>query len=157
MNFVLARLVRDDGPAVTFAGHRLPLELLAARPGLDRYFGREVILGIRPSDFEDAALADPRWARMPVQADVTEALGSEVHVIFSIDAPAVRQTGIAQATSEGDDAVPLSAGKIQWTARVAARSLIQGGHAAQLAVDTSSLHFFDPASERAIGIVPAAR
>ena len=34
MNFVIARLVRDDGPAVTFAGYRLqvPAELLAARP-----------------------------------------------------------------------------------------------------------------------------
>src|SRR5580704_7269671 len=52
MNFVTAQLVRDGGPAVTFAGHRLwvPESLVAARPGLDDYFGREVILGIRPSD-----------------------------------------------------------------------------------------------------------
>lgn len=66
MNFVTARLVRDDGPAVTFAGCRLPLpaDLLAARPGLDSYFGPELILGIRPSDFEDASLAEPGWARM---------------------------------------------------------------------------------------------
>jgi multiple sugar transport system ATP-binding protein len=125
MNFVIARLVRDDGPAVTFAGYRLqvPAELLAARPGLDQRFGRDVILGIRPSDFEDAELADPRWARMPVQADVTEALGSEVHVIFSIDAPAFRQAGLAKSGPEGDDeAIPLTAGRVQWTARVAARS-----------------------------------
>ena len=158
MNFVIARLVRDDGPAVTFAGYRLqvPAELLAARPGLDQRFGRDVILGIRPSDFEDAELADPRWARMPVQADVTEALGSEVHVIFSIDAPAFRQAGLAKSGPEGEDeAIPLTAGRVQWTARVAARSAIQAGHAAQLAVDTSSLHFFDPASERAIGPLAA--
>ncbi|MBO0837064.1 MAG: sn-glycerol-3-phosphate ABC transporter ATP-binding protein UgpC, partial [Actinobacteria bacterium] len=60
MNFVSAQLVRDDGPAVTFAGHKLtvPEKLLVARPGLDSYFGRDVILGIRPSDFEDAELAD---------------------------------------------------------------------------------------------------
>src|ERR1700729_2964119 len=61
MNMVTAQLVREDGPAVTFAGHRLavPDSLLTSRPGLDGYFGREVILGIRPSDFEDAGLADP--------------------------------------------------------------------------------------------------
>ena len=93
---------------------------------------------------------------MPVQADVTEALGSEVHVIFSIDAPAFRQAGLAKSGPEGDDeAIPLTAGRVQWTARVAARSAIQAGHAAQLAVDTSSLHFFDPASERAIGALGA--
>src|SRR5499433_2030019 len=39
MNFVTADLVRDDGPAVTFADHRLrvPAALLTARPGLDDY------------------------------------------------------------------------------------------------------------------------
>ena len=63
MNFVTARLARDDRPAIAFAGFRLPVlpELLTARPGLDQYFGRDVILGIRPSDFEYAALPDPRW------------------------------------------------------------------------------------------------
>ena len=57
MNMITANLVRDDGPAVTFAGHKLPLpaSLIDAKPGLDSYFGREVILGVRPSDFEDAA------------------------------------------------------------------------------------------------------
>ena len=70
MNFATARLVRDDGLAVTFAGHRLavPPGLLAARPGLDRYIGRELILGVRPSSFEDASLAEPDWPRMPVTA-----------------------------------------------------------------------------------------
>src|SRR6266481_5969625 len=74
MNMIAAELVRDDGPAVTFADHRLPLpaSLIDAKPGLDSYFGREVILGIRPSDFEDATLADSGWARMSVRADVTE-------------------------------------------------------------------------------------
>src|ERR1700723_4086613 len=37
MNMITAELVRDDGPAVTFADHRLPLpaSLLDAKPGLD--------------------------------------------------------------------------------------------------------------------------
>src|SRR5271169_3845331 len=77
MNFVTAELVRDDGPAVAFAGHKLAITdaLLQARRGLDGYFGKEVILGVRPSDFEDAQLAEPGWARMPVQTSVTEELG----------------------------------------------------------------------------------
>src|SRR5437899_3144590 len=56
MNFVTAQVVRDAGPCVVFAGHQLqiPPAVIEARPGLERFFGQEVILGIRPSDFEDA-------------------------------------------------------------------------------------------------------
>jgi multiple sugar transport system ATP-binding protein len=155
MNFVTARLVRDDGPAVTFADHRLwvPASLLTARPGLDDYFGRELILGVRPSDFEDAGLADPEWARMPVTAGVTEDLGSEIHVLFSIDAPQVQHSSIAQAVAgdEDDAAIPLAGGKSLWTARVAARSKVRPGQPVELAVDTSNLQFFDPDSGLAIG------
>jgi multiple sugar transport system ATP-binding protein len=158
MNFVTAKLVRDDGPAVTFADHRLPVppSLVTARPGLDAYFGREVILGIRPSDFEDAGLADAGWARMPVTAGVTEDLGSEIHVLFSIDAPQVQHASITQAASEDDDAaIPLAGGRSLWTARVAARSTVRPGQPAELAVDTSNLQFFDPESGLSIGRAPA--
>src|SRR5580698_3209328 len=60
MNFASADLVRDDGPAVTFAEHRLdvPPEEIDAKHGLADFIGKKVILGIRPSDFEDASLAD---------------------------------------------------------------------------------------------------
>ena len=155
MNFVTAQLVRDDGPAVTFAGHRLavPDSLLTSRPGLDDYFGRELILGIRPSDFEDASLADAGWARMPVTAGVTEDLGSEIHVLFSIDAPQVEHASITQAIAgDGEDeAIPLEGGKSLWTARVAARSKVRSGQPIELAVDTSNLQFFDSDSGLAIG------
>jgi hypothetical protein len=55
MNFVTAELVRNGGPAVAFAGFKLPVPaaVVAGKPGLDEYFGKKVILGIRPSDFED--------------------------------------------------------------------------------------------------------
>jgi multiple sugar transport system ATP-binding protein len=155
MNFVTAQLVRDGGPSVVFADHRLPIpaEAVEARPGLQRYFGRDVILGVRPSDFEDARLADPSWAKLLVQADVTEELGSEIHVIFTIDAPAVQHSSLSQAISDEDDdsAIALAEGKSQWTARVAARSHIKPGQRLDLAVDTGNLHYFDPDSGLAIG------
>jgi multiple sugar transport system ATP-binding protein len=155
MNFVTAQLVRDSGAAVTFAGHRLavPADLLAARPGLDGYFGREVILGIRPSDFEDASLADAGWGRMPVTAGVTEELGSEIHVLFSIEAPKVEHASISQAvTDDGDEAaIPMADGRSLWTARVAPRSRVRPGQPVELAVDTANLQFFDPVSGLSIG------
>src|SRR5246127_4434839 len=56
MNFALPAFTRDDGPAGSFAGPRLPVPaaVVDAKPGLAGYFGRTVIVGIRPSDFEDA-------------------------------------------------------------------------------------------------------
>ncbi len=155
MNFTAAQLVRDDGAAVLFAGHRLavPDRLLQARPELDSYFGREIILGIRPSDFEDAELAEASWPRMAVRSSVTEELGSEIHVIFTIDAPPVQHASIAEARSDDgeDEAIPLADNKTLWTARVAARSAIKPGSAASVAVDTGNLQFFDSASGLSIG------
>jgi multiple sugar transport system ATP-binding protein len=155
MNFVDARLVRDGGAAVTFAGQKLAVsdQVLASRPGLDAYVGKDVILGVRPSDFEDAALAEATWPRMTVQSSVTEELGSEIHVIFTIDAAPVQHASITQARADdGDDeAIPLTDNKTLWTARVAARSGIKSGSVADLALDTSNLQFFDPVSGLSIG------
>ena len=157
MNFAVADLVREDGPAVSFAGYRLPVPepAVAARKGLDGYFGRKVIVGVRPSDFEDAALGGASWARMPVTVGVTEELGTEIHVIFTIDAPPVEHASLASAAEhhdeEDDTVAALAGGRSLWTARVSARSQVRPGQPLELAVDTSRLHFFDPATGESIG------
>jgi len=158
MNFATADLVRDDGPAITFAGHRIPIpdSVISARTGLDGFFGKPVIVGIRPSDFEAAAFADDNWARIPVTAGVTEELGSEVHVIFPIDAPPVDHPSISDAArADGDEdeteaVTALAGGKSLWTARVSSRSEAKPGSSLELGIDTSRLHFFDPDSGLAI-------
>ena len=157
MNIVKAGVLSgDDGMAVTFAGFRLPLpeEVVRASSGIEAYVGRDVILGIRPSDFEDASLTDDSWPRMPVVTHVTEALGSDIHVIFAIDAPPVEHKDLADLVPEQDEegsAIPLHAGKSLWTARVNARSPVRAGDRIELGVDTRNLHFFDPDSGLAIG------
>jgi multiple sugar transport system ATP-binding protein len=150
MNFATAELVRDDGPAVTFADYRIPVpaEVVAAKNGLEGYFSKKVIIGIRPSDFEDAAFADASWARIPVTAGVTEELGSEVHVIFTIDAPPVDHPSISDAArSDGEEeaeaVTALAGGKSLWTARVSSRSTAKPGSSLELGIDTKRLHFFD--------------
>jgi multiple sugar transport system ATP-binding protein len=156
MNFVAADLVRDDGPAVTFAGFRLPVPaaVMSERAGLEDYLGRGVILGIRPSDFEDAAFADPSWPRISVTIGVTEELGTEVHGIFPINARPVEHAAITSAVGheEDDTVTALAGGRSMWTARVSSRSSIRSGSAVELAVDTSRLHFFDPATGHGIGV-----
>jgi multiple sugar transport system ATP-binding protein len=155
MNFVAAELVQDDGVSAAFAGYKLRLsgETIDAKQGLGSYLGREVILGVRPSDFEDAGLADASWPRMRVRADVTEKLGSEIHIIFTLDAPPVQHPSISKAVTEEEEdaATVLAGGKSLWTARVAARSRVQSGQPIELAVNTSNLQFFDPDSGLSIG------
>jgi len=157
MNLVTARLVSDDGEAaVTFAGYRLPVpkSVVHANPGIAAYFGRDVILGIRPSDFEDAGLTEESWPRMAVETHLTEALGTEIHVIFAIDAPLVEHQDVADLAPQGEEdesAIPLYGGKHLWTAQVSARSEVRAGDRIELGVDTRNLHFFDPGSGLAIG------
>ena len=157
MNFVTAELVRDDGAAVSFAGYKLrvPPELLENKPGLADYLGKQVILGIRPSDFEDASVTDRQWGTMRVTAGVTEELGSEINVIFTIDAPHVEHASIAEAAEASEDedeaTAALVGGKSLWTARVSKESRVKNGAPLELAVDTRYLQFFDPASGLSIG------
>ena len=91
MNFATADLARDDGPAVTFAGYRLPVpaSVLEAKQGLDGYLGKQGHPGHPPVGLRGRrASATPR-GRDSVTVGVTEELGTEIHAIFTIDAPPV--------------------------------------------------------------------
>jgi multiple sugar transport system ATP-binding protein len=165
MNFADADLVRDaDGVHVAFAGFKLPVPAaaLATKEGLESYVGKSLIVGIRPSDFEDAAHAKPEWAQITVTTSVTEELGSEINAIFAIDAPPVAHKDTADLASdatEGEEdgvALPLLENKALWTARVNARSHVKAGATLELGIDTNRLHFFDPATGLAIGHADSA-
>jgi multiple sugar transport system ATP-binding protein len=157
MNFATAELIRDDGPAVTFAGYKLPVpaDVLQAKPRLTEYLGKRVIVGIRPSDFEDASLGNADRGTMRVVAGVTEELGSDINVIFTIDAPHVEHTSLTQsaeaAADEDEASAALVGGKSLWTARVSKESLVQHGQPLELAVETRYLQFFDPGNGLSIG------
>ncbi|MGQ4266806.1 ABC transporter ATP-binding protein [Nocardiopsis changdeensis] len=163
MNFVDASLTSEGGGAVLkFAEHTLPVpaSVLDSRPNLREYLGRDIILGIRPSDFSDAELDGNGDPRIQVTADVTEELGTEINVIFTVDAPPVRHEDAAalakdaagdDSDSDGDAALPLGANRSFFTARVSPRSQVRPGSTITLAVDVSQLHFFDQETGLAIG------
>ena len=88
MNLVEADVA--DG-AVEFGSYSLALP--AGSPMVNA--SRRVILGMRPTDFEHAAGADPSLPRMRVKADVVEELGAETHIIFAVDAPRVSAEAVA--------------------------------------------------------------
>jgi multiple sugar transport system ATP-binding protein len=139
-----------EGGAISFAGFHLPL---GERTNLSGWEGRTVIVGIRPSDLEDADL----WATsgasiLDVEVDITEELGSEVNVLFTVDAPPVTtEEALAAASDEGaDDILPLITERAQFCARVDARTRAKPGERIRLAVDPSRFHFFEPDTGLAI-------
>jgi multiple sugar transport system ATP-binding protein len=157
MNLAQAKLVGDGGPALTFADYKLPIppQVLAERPGLERYVDREVIVGIRPSDFEDAAFVQQDRPRVKADVTVSEELGSEVNVIFTVHAPAVHhEVMVAKFDKAAKDDIEaeelVGAGESLWTARVNPKTQARPGRTIDLAVDTSSLHYFDPDTGHAI-------
>src|SRR4051794_27416682 len=95
MNLVQTRLEETrSGLRVALGEHTLALgpSVLSQRPALRGYVGRDIVVGIRPEDIEDAALVrDGKGAEHELEAtaDLVEAMGSEILVHFTVQAPPV--------------------------------------------------------------------
>jgi multiple sugar transport system ATP-binding protein len=155
MNMVEATLERTNGAlSASLGSQRIVLgdETVSARPALRSYESRKVILGIRPEDLEDAALAGEgsKDRRLKGEVQLTEALGSEVMVHFAADArPALTEDVRELAQDIGDERAAQSLpgteeGETTMVGRFGARSRVKQGETAEVAVDTRALHFFDP-------------
>jgi multiple sugar transport system ATP-binding protein len=155
MNLVDATLERDgDAYRVRVGSFVLPVpeEVLAARPRLRTFAGRTLVLGIRPEDMEDASLVSdaPGDRRIRVGVELREALGSDVVVHFTIDAPpAMTEDARELASDVGREALlraeeSAAAGRSTMVARLNPRTPATKGDAIELVVDTHRLHFFDP-------------
>jgi multiple sugar transport system ATP-binding protein len=154
MNMVEATLARSDGSqAVQMGGQKLVLgdEIVNARPGLKSYEGKKIVLGIRPEELEDASLAKdiPPDRHLKGKVELTEALGSEIMAHFTVDAPPALTEDVKELAQDvGDErAVQEAAEGKQHTTMVGrfnARSQVKEGEEVEVAVDTRSLHFFDP-------------
>ncbi len=150
MNMLEATLVKDgDGFRADFGSQSLTLdaELVAARPGLQAYEGKEIIVGIRPEAIEDAALVDdpPADRRLKGVLTLREALGSEIMAHLEIDARHAQtdevrelaaETGVTPLDERGPGATIVG--------RFGPRSKVAAGDTVELFVDTRTLHFFDP-------------
>jgi multiple sugar transport system ATP-binding protein len=132
-------------------------EAVATHPKLTAYAGREIIVGIRPEDMEDPALAAdaPADRQIKGKVELTEALGSEIMVHFTIDAAHAVTEDVQDLQADiGSDRAPgisvaSEAGTVV-VGRFSPRSRVKVGDTVDVAVDTRSLHFFDP--ETALGI-----
>jgi multiple sugar transport system ATP-binding protein len=152
MNMLEATLRRNgDGLVAEFGSQSLVLdrELLQARSALADYEGKPIIIGIRPEDLEDAAIASdaPPDRRIKGTVGLREALGSEIMVHLDVDAPRA-QTEEVRELAEDVGADMLSGDHEHSTVvgRFSARSRVKTGEPTEVAVDTRALHFFDPQS-----------
>jgi multiple sugar transport system ATP-binding protein len=161
MNMVEARLAGDDGEVfVEFGSNRLPIPdaTLAGRPALRAYRDRNIVLGLRPEDMEDAALVHdgPEEQRISAVLELREDMGPEVYAHFTIDAPPVLTDDTRDlAVDAGDEALAeleerASERQTPFTARFNAHSGVREGDRLAVFVDAAELHFFDPESGEGI-------
>jgi multiple sugar transport system ATP-binding protein len=165
MNMVEATLDRQDGNLVAGIGNQritLDDEVVGARPALAEWAGRNVVLGIRPENLDDAALSDsPPDRRLRGEVQLREALGSELVVHFRVEAPPALTEDVRELAQDlGDERAVQEAAEGRATettvvARFDPHSRVREGDVAEIAVDTRALHFFDP--ESGIGIYDKQR
>jgi multiple sugar transport system ATP-binding protein len=125
MNFVEAKLAKQDGRMVVDGGvfrAEVPQDY-ALR--LSDWAGRPVIFGIRPEDIHDRALYHGDGAPLRAMVDVHEPLGSDI-ILY------------------------LTAGEHSIVARVDARSQARMGQTTEVVLDMKKMHIFNADTHAAI-------
>ncbi|MFF3411850.1 ABC transporter ATP-binding protein [Streptomyces sp. NPDC002742] len=111
---------------------------------------RDLIVGLRPEAFEDAALVDRSKAgggtTFSVDIDVVESLGSDVYAYFTEDEWQPTATSELAELAADSGLTDTGAGGHQIVTRLDASTQVREGGRAELWVDTAKLHVFDPAS-----------
>ena len=149
MNLYAGTLSLDgDGGTVGLGSQSLALapQTLVDRPALRGYDGKTVVVGIRPEDFEDAALVPeaPADRRLTSTVQLIEALGSEIMVHFDLDARPVDSGDPDAAEDVMDEEATRAVGRFNPRSQVRLRQPLE------IAVSTENLHFFDADSREAI-------
>jgi multiple sugar transport system ATP-binding protein len=153
MNFMAGKL--EEGKLRTVIGD------LSLTPQLKQSLehsnaGREVIVGIRPENFEDASLVQPdvrgHGITFRANIDVVESMGSDVFVYFTQDgglSKNVDQLADLAADSGGSD---IAASDETVTARLDPVTRIKEGDNAELWADIRTMHIFDPDSGKNLSL-----
>jgi multiple sugar transport system ATP-binding protein len=108
----------------------------------------DVIVGIRPEDFEDARFAPAghtQGAEFEAPIDIVESMGSEIYVYFSFEGGEVSSAELAELARDSGVAETPGAGGGQAVGRLNPESEIAAGQTARLWFDGAKLHLFDAA------------
>jgi multiple sugar transport system ATP-binding protein len=149
MNFMPAT-VEGDTVKLPMVEVKLPDEL-RERVGTGGEGGaRELIAGIRPENFDDAALlgddARSRGATFKTKIDLIESMGSEIYAHFSVTSDKAIESDELRELAEDSGAgeVPGGGQSGDVVARLAPESQVRKGDEAELFVDASHIQLFDP-------------
>jgi multiple sugar transport system ATP-binding protein len=129
MNLLQGRLeAQDDRVVARFAGNAVALPKRTA-VSLVRHVGRDVTVGIRPEDLYETAPAGSaaEIARLPARVVAVEPLGAETLLLVALDV-------------SNDELI----------ARIGRETVLKNGDRLDVALDTATIHLFDPATTKAI-------
>jgi multiple sugar transport system ATP-binding protein len=115
---------------------------------------RNVVIGVRPEDFEDAKFAPEGHEGWTFEApiELTESMGSEIYAHFDfeqgeqLESEELRELEADAGTSD----VPQSGASGHAVARVDAASDVRAGQRSTLWLDTEKIHLFDPSDGRSL-------
>jgi multiple sugar transport system ATP-binding protein len=147
MNFMPAT-IEGDVVKLPMVEVRLPEELrgeLGQREG-----SRDLIAGIRPENFDDAALlgddALQRGATFKAKIDLIESMGSEIYAHFSVSSDKSIESDELRELAEDSGAgeVPGGGNEGDIVARLSPESRVKKGDEADIFVDASHIQLFDP-------------
>jgi multiple sugar transport system ATP-binding protein len=115
---------------------------------------KEVIVGIRPEHFEDAAVEPsdhPDRMKFRTKVDVVESMGSELYVYFDVKGEEIHTAELDElAADAGMEDLPSHGDGQQVVARLSAESKASPGGEVELVVDTSQLKLFAADSGRSL-------
>ena len=118
--------------------------------------GREVIVGLRPENFEDAALVSPdnrpQGITFRASIDVLESLGSDVFVYFTRELGQGVSSAELEELARDSGRTDSGAGGETIVARLDAATHVREGQDAELWVDARAMHIFDPATGRNLSL-----
>lgn len=125
---------------------------LDSHPGIENHMGEELVIGIRPSALEAAAVVGPDPDRtMQATVEVTEMLGADTYIHFTVNRAPVVTPDIEELLADtGRDSSSLG-DSTNFIARVSPDIRVKRGDTVDLVVDSAKLHFFDQHSGERIG------
>jgi multiple sugar transport system ATP-binding protein len=124
---------------------KLPFAEVAAPEGVSHT--GDVIVGIRPEDFEDARFAPsdhPAGVEFTAPIEVVESMGSEIYVHFAFEGGQVSSAELAELARDAGVAETPGGGAGLAVARLNPESDVSQGERAELWFDGAKLHLFDP-------------
>ncbi|MDB4823141.1 sn-glycerol-3-phosphate ABC transporter ATP-binding protein UgpC [Acidimicrobiia bacterium] len=152
MNFVYADVkISGDKAELSFAGEKIICNDVSAKK-LQKMDGEQIVLGIRPEAFEDTMYATDGEYTDSINIKVTllEQLGSDSYIHFYKDIKPVQTEAIEEILADEGEDISMLGNETKFIARINPNSTVQEGQEIELSIDSSKLHFFDPATGNAL-------